>query len=216
MEERLWLSCEDPLKLVAWVRRLASNRKLRLFACAFWREWWLAEKDDRVFCLMTHAEQWAEQGGRPELPTPLAFGWHPLVARDAFDAANWTVRQTAGSKSRLDYLRHQPKDRSRATEHQTRLLHDIFGNPFRPLPPLTPTWLQEHDVVVQLARAVYDNRIMPAGTLDPIRLAVLADALEEASALEEAGAAASMLEHLRGPGPHTRGCHVIDILLNKE
>jgi hypothetical protein len=44
--------------------------------------------------------------------------------------------------------------------------------------------------------------------LDPDRLAVLADAMEEA------GADAEMVEHLRGPGPHVRGCLVLDLLLD--
>lgn len=49
------------------------------------------------------------------------------------------------------------------------------------------------------------------GTLDPLRLAVLADALEEAGCTDEV-----ILRHLRGPGPHVRGCHVLDLLLGKE
>jgi hypothetical protein len=63
---------------------------------------------------------------------------------------------------------------------------------------------------VSLARAAYDDRILPAGTLDPARLAVLADALEEA------GAGPDFLEHLRGPGPHYRGCWVVDRLVSLE
>ena len=79
---------------------------------------------------------------------------------------------------------------------------EVFGNPFRPLalgPALTPAFA--------LARAAYDGRLMPSGELDPQRLAVLADALEEA------GAGAEALAHLRGPGPHVRGCHVVDAVL---
>ena len=41
------------------------------------------------------------------------------------------------------------------------------------------------------------------------RLAVLADALEDA------GASGDILEHLRDPGPHVRGCHVVDALVGK-
>ena len=52
---------------------------------------------------------------------------------------------------------------------------------------------------------------MPAGTLDNTRLAVLADALEEAGCTE-----ADILGHLRGPGPHVRGCWVVDLILGKE
>ena len=47
--------------------------------------------------------------------------------------------------------------------------------------------------------------------LDPDRLAVLADALEEAGCDN-----ADLLSHLRGPGPHVRGCWALDLLLGKE
>jgi hypothetical protein len=43
--------------------------------------------------------------------------------------------------------------------------------------------------------------------LDLHRLAVLADALEEAEAPSE------LVAHLRGPGAHMRGCHVVDLCL---
>ena len=47
-----------------------------------------------------------------------------------------------------------------------------------------------------------------AAHLDPDRLAVLADALEEAGCENE-----DILQHLRGPGPHVRGCWVVDLVL---
>jgi hypothetical protein len=53
------------------------------------------------------------------------------------------------------------------------------------------------------------ERELPNGHLDGHRLAVLADALEEA------GADGELVEHLRGPGPHYRGCHVVDLILQK-
>lgn len=43
------------------------------------------------------------------------------------------------------------------------------------------------------------------------RLPILADALEEAGCTDEA-----ILSHCRGPGPHVRGCWVVDLLLEKE
>ena len=54
------------------------------------------------------------------------------------------------------------------------------------------------------------NRSLPAGTLDPARLAVLADALEDAGCTD-----AGLLGHLRGPGPHVRGCWAVDLLIGK-
>jgi hypothetical protein len=95
---------------------------------------------------------------------------------------------------------------------QADLLRDIVGNPFAPASPLEPALLHwQGGLVPQLALACYEHRALPAGILDPLRLAVLADALEEAGCRWE-----GMLTHLRGPGPHTRGCHVLDLLLGKE
>jgi hypothetical protein len=82
------------------------------------------------------------------------------------------------------------------------LFRDVFGNPFRPC-PFDPAWLA--GPVPGLAEAAYEHRDLPAGTLDPSRLAVLADALEDN------GAGADILAHLRGPGPHVRGCWAVDL-----
>jgi hypothetical protein len=65
--------------------------------------------------------------------------------------------------------------------------------------------------VTALARAAYEERSLPAGTLDALCLAALSDALEEAGCDDPA-----VLGHLRGPGPHVRGCHVLDALLGKD
>jgi hypothetical protein len=64
--------------------------------------------------------------------------------------------------------------------------------------------------VVALAQAAYEQRELPAGTLDMARLAVLADALEDAGCTD-----ADLLSHLRGPGPHVRGCWAVDLILGK-
>jgi hypothetical protein len=95
---------------------------------------------------------------------------------------------------------------------QSNLLRDIFGNPFHPLPMLGPAWFAWNDGAVRrLAQAAYDDRQLPAGTLDPSRLAVLADALEDAGCFDRA-----ILDHLRGPGVHVRGCWCLDLLLEKN
>ena len=92
---------------------------------------------------------------------------------------------------------------------QARLLRDLFGPVlFRPL-RLDPAWLTQD--VVFLAQAAYEERILPSGHLDLARLAVLADALEEAGCTDP-----ELVAHLRGPGPHVRGCHAIDALLGKS
>jgi hypothetical protein len=87
------------------------------------------------------------------------------------------------------------------------VIREIFGNPFRRNGPhakvLTST-------ILGLASCAYQERVMPRGELDPICLGVLADALEEA------GATAELVEHLRTPGLHWRGCWVVDRILGKE
>jgi hypothetical protein len=93
------------------------------------------------------------------------------------------------------------------------LLRDIIGPlPFRPV-AIGPSWLGWHEgLVVRLAHAAYEQRSLPDGRLDNSRLAVLADALEEAGCQNE-----ELLTHLREQGRvHVRGCHIVDSLLGKE
>jgi hypothetical protein len=94
---------------------------------------------------------------------------------------------------------------------QAKLLHDLFGNPFRPA-AVDPAWLAwEGGTIVTLARAIYDERLLPSGRLDPTRLAVLADALEEAGCRD-----GDVLGHCRRPAEHVRGCWLIDLLLGRS
>jgi hypothetical protein len=87
------------------------------------------------------------------------------------------------------------------------LIRDIFGNPFVPI-SLDPSWVTP--IVASLAQAAYEQRILPSGHLDPARLAILADALEEAGCTE-----AAILEHLRSAGPHVRECWPIGLLTGR-
>jgi hypothetical protein len=80
------------------------------------------------------------------------------------------------------------------------LIRCIFGNPFHPV-ALDPAWRTE--AVVGLATGIYADRAFD-------RLPVLADALEDAGCAD-----ADVLGHCRGPGPHARGCWVVDLLLGK-
>src|SRR5438270_262087 len=60
---------------------------------------------------------------------------------------------------------------------------------------------REGGTVVNLARGTYDGHAFE-------RTPVLADALEDAGCTDP-----DLLGHLRGPGPHARGCWVVDALL---
>jgi hypothetical protein len=74
---------------------------------------------------------------------------------------------------------------------------------------INPIWLVP--TVLLLATAAYEERNLPSGELALVRLAVLADALEETGCTD-----AAVLDHLRGPGHHVRGCFAVDLLLDKE
>jgi hypothetical protein len=83
----------------------------------------------------------------------------------------------------------------------TRLLREIFGNPFRPV-SLNPTWHTTN--VLALVQAIYDDRAFE-------RMPILGDALEDAGCDN-----ADILNHCRQPGEHVRGCWVVDLILGKS
>jgi hypothetical protein len=110
-------------------------------------------------------------------------------------------------------LEDDPVSRVKTDEQsaQCRLLACVYGNPFRPL-QVDDSWLTwDGGTVQRLAWAADDERALPGGTLDDSRLAVLSDALEDAGCTDS-----NLLGHLRRPGPHARGCHVIDLLLGRQ
>ena len=111
----------------------------------------------------------------------------------------------AGGKRALVAGDAGPEGEGRRQRH---LFRDVFGNPFRPLPPLPA---RNDGTVQRLAQAAYDERLLPSGHLDPARLAVLCDALLDAGCPADA----EVLLHLRGEGPHVRGCHALDWVLGR-
>jgi hypothetical protein len=80
------------------------------------------------------------------------------------------------------------------------LVRESFGNPFCSL-YLDPSWLTPK--VLHLAQAIYNERTFE-------RLPTLAEALEEAGCFD-----LDKLSHCRGPGPHVRGCWLVDLILGK-
>src|SRR5205085_12433942 len=110
---------------------------------------------------------------------------------NAFSAAFW------GAKSTASVMLHSDGRREEQLK-QAALLRDIVGNPFRPV-ALDPAWRTA--AVVGLAEAIYAGRAFD-------RLPILADALEDAGCDNP-----DVLAHCRGPGPHVRGCWVVDLIL---
>jgi hypothetical protein len=86
--------------------------------------------------------------------------------------------------------------------YQVALLHDIVGNPFRPI-PLDRAW-RTSDVML-LANGSYVSQDFGA-------MPILADALQEAGCDSD-----DVLTHLRDPhATHVRGCWALDLVLGKE
>jgi hypothetical protein len=212
-----------------------TDRKGRLFAAACCRRVWRLLTDHRSRRAVVVAEQVADgRVEAPFMTSALAVAldacqghivphhpvpWQALAAmaavwvasrevRDAVDNAPESAARAAIRRGGGDYDAH----RQRAIRHQelgaqARLLRDLFGPlPFRPL-AFAPALLRWHDrIVVRLAQAAYDNPRQRSAALDPERLAVLADALEEAGCTDP-----DVLTHLRERGAvHVGGCWVVD------
>jgi hypothetical protein len=247
--EAEWLACADPLAMLLFLggSGKASERKLRLFACACCRRVSHFLKDERSREAVEVGERYADGLVRADVldearenscdasgaahRAAAAAGWSAdvWVANAAAIAAYgvcghwqnwisnarlvetpiWAARANAGPEvEHVESDAARPEGIEKEQETQCQLLRDLFGPlPFRCV-SLNPTWHKPQ--VVALATSAYDNRDLPGGTLDPARLAVLADALEEASCAD-----AELLGHLRGPGPHVRGCWAVDLVLGK-
>jgi hypothetical protein len=151
--------------------------------------------------------EWLQENGTASQAAAWAAMWAAmpsiwtLQAVEAVRVIEVTASFGPGRKERLQT----------DAEARAGLLRCIVGpSPFRPLPvPARSLMAWGNGIVKRLAEDVYEHRLLPGGQLDSVRLSVLADALEEA------GADAVLLEHLRGPGPHVRGCHVVDLLTGR-
>jgi hypothetical protein len=114
-------------------------------------------------------------------------------------AGSRAAHRAGGTEKAADAARREAEE---AMEMLIRcLINEVHGNPFRPV-AFSPWWRTE--TVLSLARQMYDDR-------DFIATPILADALEDAGC-----ANADLLNHLRAPGPHIRGCWAVDLVLAKE
>jgi hypothetical protein len=225
MTEAEWLVCTDPTAMLEYLRARTSDRKLRLIAVAScqrakeFTEYWYHELADI-------AEAFAE--GRATLAAMQAVRakHHPsndYFDRNAFydsagsnlgetiphlveDLAEWIATCHVDDAGKT--LEAWETERSIEFERELAIsadeVREIAGNPFRPV-SIDSSWLVwNNGTVVQLAQVIHDERAFD-------RMPVLADALEDAGCSD-----AAILDHLRGPGPHVRGCWVVDLLLGKS
>jgi hypothetical protein len=210
MDESGWLTSTNLPAMLAALGAGASERKLRLFAVAACRAVWELMPDGRSRRAVEVAERFAEGEASPEeLAAAHAGAWEVIRPKPAnyYQHMAGAVHDPKGTFAHLLQIWNaQTGQGAEQAATQAHLLRDVFGNPHRPVavggaPWLTPT-------VAGLARAAYEERSLPDGALDRVRLAILADALEEAGCPEGA-----LLEHLRSAGLHVRGCFAVDALL---
>jgi hypothetical protein len=217
MTEEEWLSATDPEPMVEVASRDASDRKLRLFAVSCCLQVLPLRTDERrrnaVVVAERHADGLATDNELKEAQYT-AYKVHPRrkakpICRMSpqLQALVWLLSPTAAVAARKVFGWTTSVKRV-TRKRQCDSLRCIFGNPFR---FITINDTLRTPSVTALAQATYLERYLPAGTFDPDRLSVLADALEDAGCTD-----ATILDHLRGPGPHVRGCFVIDALLGKS
>lgn len=217
MTETEWFACTDPQPMLAFLRGKVSDRKLRLFACACCRRIWhvitdsrhaveLAERYADGQASLAELEDAREEAeliwSDPEFGEDVARqhsfrGYSTLWCSDddAAEVTQYCVQMAAEAAARPNDLDNP----ERAV--QCDLLRCIFRNPFRPM-TIDQSW--QTGTVVFLAQAIYADRAFD-------RMGILADALEESGCTNP-----DILSHCRGPGPHTRGCWVVDLILGKK
>jgi hypothetical protein len=203
------------------LRGKGSPRKLRLFACACCRRIEALLSDPRSLRALELAESYADGGTEDET---LSAAWRDAdrAAEEIEDAteddgdtrpyyaaltAHWSVIPASDDADLSGLASHGAFYALRSAEPsieavvQGRILSDIMGRP----PQLTlpqPTWLTSS--VIALAEDIYQERAFEW-------LPILADALQDAGCDRE-----EVLDHCHSPGPHVRGCWVVDLLLGKE
>jgi hypothetical protein len=233
MTEAEWLACDD---LQAMLRSLHGNwsaRKQRLFGCACCRSLDDVLVDAEVRKALDAAERFAD--GLIALPTVMKWFRRACAARDtperlpregeflrnwmAYHAvavaalanthAEWTDAPDAVAQAVAHGSGHQRGSQAWKAEYEKALrgriplLRDVVGNTWRRA-ALAPGWLAwSEGIVTRLALGIYEDRAFD-------RTPILADALEDAGCTDDV-----ILSHLRGPGPHVRGCWAIDLLLGK-
>lgn len=210
MTESEYRDCQEPIYLLEFLRSRyaypneeASNRKLRLFACACCRRIWHLLPNVRSRRAVELRERFADglvtQEEMEAVRKALVFNDSSARRRSIRSAV---AGAAAGSFNSYEIIRGlAPSAQADEARAHCDLLRDIYGNPFHPA-MLNESWLTwRGGIVVQLARDVYEDQAFD-------RLPIVADALEEAGCMDQ-----HIFEHCRTPGVHVKGCWVVDLLL---
>jgi hypothetical protein len=217
MTETEWLTCDNALRILEFVRDKTTNsRKLRLLGCSCVRQVWTYSGDGPLSAVDA-AERFADGSGSKAALRRARQ--HVRAARyaliDAGEAAGervwpiyWLAEVAAAENAYGSVLSEMDRLATDARFMEVNewsaicnLIRDMFGNPFRPV-VADARW--RTSIVVGLAEGIYEDRAFD-------RLPILADALEDAGCDNT-----DVLAHCRGDGPHVRGCWVVDLILGKE
>jgi hypothetical protein len=242
MTEGDWLKSEEPQRLLQFLGRevilladqgppergpamrrhllrLTSRRKAGLFACACSRRLWPVFQDERSRKAIQTTELFLD--GYAEESQRWAAATEAEAARDAIKTLPGEPGRTqaqiaraaaiAAMKTAWLHVEDAATESAEAAtwaglfptlgdahKDQAALLRDIWGNPFRPV-EVEASW--RTPPVVALATTIYEERCFED-------MPVLADALDEV------GADAELLQHLRQKeAGHCRGCWCLDLVL---
>lgn len=226
-----WDACTEPEEMLWYLHDLASDRLLRLFACASCRLIWSIIPTPNARRAVVASERFADGLTTPEslrvietaaLRTRPSTIW--LAALAAVEAANaypwqaaqwapaWAAEAAADAAGRLSLAAFTHGSAVKMADHawyqerqsQCAVLRDIIGTPM--MSHSTPAaWKQwTSGSVASLAQSIYEN-----GRFGD--LPQLADALEQAGCADN-----EVLGHCRSTNPHVRGCWVLDGLLGKR
>lgn len=233
-----------------WLRGVPSERKLRLFGCACCRvlgrylderdqqavelaECWADGKDvhDQLYDLVSNSQgitrslHWVDAIGVVTAISHFAQR-HDCVVLPAYAGL---LRDIIGNPFNALKV-----DRRWVTPRVLSLAQAAYAERERDCPACSKrrcSWCGSNracasvDCPLSICKTCCETGRIENGTLDPFRLAVLADALEEAGCDSE-----DLLWHLRGlerhqfhpsyqvpmQGPHVRGCWALDWVLGRE
>jgi hypothetical protein len=201
MTEEEWLACTDPMRMLSFLNQRLTDRKMRLFAVACCHRIWHLLTDERSRQAVETAEQYAD--GRAT-DHELQDAWHLAFQEVCISPGHWDNASLMAAKAA-----RRPTvwfDTSALPSfEQATVLHDLFGPfPFRPLSVERSLLDWSAQTIPKLAQQFYEEKNWQD-------MPILADALEGAGCDNT-----DILGHCRRPGPHVRGCWVLDLILGKN
>jgi hypothetical protein len=187
MTEAEWLSVTRPALTLEFLRGKVSDRKLRRVSLAILTADMAPDTNREYRRRMEIASRFADGNASLEA---LRESW-------GIEGNTWPERAYEWAS---EVIVGEIADNPATAIAITKLIYDIFGNPFRPV-AVDPTWLTSD--ALALATGIYQDRAFD-------RLPILADALQDAGCDND-----DILNHCRQPGEHVRGCWVVDLVLGK-